>query len=190
LGNVRRFVAVTAALRRRRSGGSTPPSARCRRTRPAASWAATSGTTEYRDTETPGHDNGFAMYLATQCTDAAWPTSVAKNLADDRRTDRQAPLEGSLETRRLFPHSVLLVLPGGTSHANSLDGDACEDDLIAAYLATGALPTRKARDGPDATCKPLPRPVPASVQAPQTLPTAEARNPTAQPATARGRDRP
>jgi pimeloyl-ACP methyl ester carboxylesterase len=163
---------------------------------------------EYRDTETPGDDNGFAMYNATQCTDAAWPKSVAKTLRDARRLNKKAPYltwnntwynapcltwpakahkpvkvdgrkvasvllidetldaatpyEGSIETRKLFPNASLIALPGGTSHANSLDGDACLDNQIAAYLADGTLPPRKAGNHADATCKPLPRPVPDS----------------------------
>jgi pimeloyl-ACP methyl ester carboxylesterase len=153
-----------------------------------------------------GDDNGFAMYLATECTDAAWPRSVPNYLADnwrvfqtapyftwlnawfngpclywqgqthqpvkingskvksmlliDETLDAATPFEGSLEVRKLFPHSSLIALPGGTTHANSLDGDACLDNQIAAYLATGKLPPRKAGNGPDTTCKPLPKPVP------------------------------
>jgi TAP-like protein len=144
------------------------------------------------------------MYVAVQCTDTAWPRSVAKNLADSRRVYRSAryinwenqwfnapcltwpaaphtpvkvdgskvagallvdetldaatPYAGSLEVRRLFPHSALLALPGGTSHANSLQGDTCEDGLISRYLATGALPARQPGNRADATCAPLPVP--------------------------------
>jgi pimeloyl-ACP methyl ester carboxylesterase len=168
---------------------------------------------EYEDAETPGDDNGFAMYNATQCTDAAWP-GVTKTLRDNRRLaktapyltwnnawynapclywpakahkpvkvngkhvasvllidetlDAATPYEGSLETRKLFPHSSLIALPGGTSHANSLDGDACLDNQIAAYLADGTLPPRKAGNQADTTCAPLPVPDPTeegSVQA-------------------------
>lgn len=38
----------------------------------------------------PGADNGFAMYLATQCTDARWP-KLSKTLADARRQNREHP---------------------------------------------------------------------------------------------------
>ena len=79
----------------------------------------------------------------------------------DETLDAATPYEGSLEVRRLYPRASLLALPGGTSHANSLYGNACEDDTIARYLATGALPKRKAAaNTADATCKPLPQPVP------------------------------
>jgi TAP-like protein len=45
--------------------------------------------------------------------------------------------------RKLFPHSVLLAEPGGTTHAGSLFGNLCVDNTIANYLASGKLPSRK-----------------------------------------------
>jgi pimeloyl-ACP methyl ester carboxylesterase len=42
---------------------------------------------------TPGADNGFAMYLATQCTDAPWPKSWNKIRNDNWRTFAKAPFE-------------------------------------------------------------------------------------------------
>jgi len=74
--------------------------------------------------------------------------------------DAATPFAGSLEVRRRYPHSSLIALPGGTSHANSLSGNTCLDNQIAAYLAKGTLPRRKPGNGPDATCAPLPLPVP------------------------------
>lgn len=74
--------------------------------------------------------------------------------------DAPTPFEGSLEVRRRFPRASLIALPGGTTHASSLAGDACLDDQVAAYLADGVLPTRKPGNGPDTTCAPLPQPVP------------------------------
>ncbi|HEY2672116.1 MAG TPA: alpha/beta fold hydrolase [Rugosimonospora sp.] len=88
---------------------------------------------------------------------------VASALLIDETLDAATPFEGSLEVRRLFPHASLIAEPGGTSHANTLDGDACVDDQIAAYLASGVLPARHHGDGPDALCAPLPQPVPAGV---------------------------
>ena len=40
----------------------------------------------------PGTDNGYAMYLATQCTDAAWPTVWATWERDNTRVNAIAPL--------------------------------------------------------------------------------------------------
>jgi pimeloyl-ACP methyl ester carboxylesterase len=39
----------------------------------------------------PGSDNGNAMYLATECTDQQWPTSIAKIMRDNTRVNRTAP---------------------------------------------------------------------------------------------------
>ncbi|MGN6444138.1 alpha/beta hydrolase [Amnibacterium sp.] len=151
-------------------------------------------------------DNGYAAYLAVECTDAAWPTDWATWVTDAKRVNGKAPFEtwpntwfnapcrswpakpstpvdvsgakvgpilmidetldaatpfsGSLVVRKLFPRARLLAEPGGTSHADSLNGNRCVDDTIAAYLADGTLPSRKAGDGPDTTCAPLPTPTP------------------------------
>jgi pimeloyl-ACP methyl ester carboxylesterase len=85
---------------------------------------------------------------------------VGKLLLIDETGDAATPYKGSLAVRTLFPKSRLIALPGGTSHANSLDGDACLDNKIATYLKTGALPARKPGNQADATCKPLPQPTP------------------------------
>jgi hypothetical protein len=82
--------------------------------------------------------------------------------ADQWQWDRQRPFEGSLEVRKLFPHSVLLAEPGGTTHADSLFGDLCVDNTIANYLASGQLPARNPNAKWDKTCKPLPRPNPSA----------------------------
>jgi hypothetical protein len=76
----------------------------------------------------------------------------------DETLDAATPFEGSVEVRRLFPHSVLLAEPGGTSHADSLSGDRCVDATIARYLEAGKLPGRHRGARWDKTCKPLPRP--------------------------------
>jgi pimeloyl-ACP methyl ester carboxylesterase len=78
----------------------------------------------------------------------------------DETLDAATPYPGSLEVRSLYPHASLIAEPGGTNHADSLSGDACVDDLIASYLGSGKRPVRKDWRGPDALCKPLPRPNP------------------------------
>jgi pimeloyl-ACP methyl ester carboxylesterase len=78
----------------------------------------------------------------------------------DETLDAATPFEGSLYVRKIFPHAVLLAEPGGTTHADSLDGDLCVDNTIADYLAYGKLPARNNHAKWDKTCKPLPRPVP------------------------------
>ena len=90
---------------------------------------------------------------------------VKSALLIDETLDAATPFEGSLVTRRLFPHSVLLAEPGGTSHADSLFGDVCVDGTIANYLETGALPARNPHALWDKTCAPLPQPVPPTTTA-------------------------
>jgi TAP-like protein len=85
---------------------------------------------------------------------------VSSALLIDETLDGATPFEGSLYVRKLFPHSVLLAEPGGTTHADSLSGDLCVDGTIARYLATGALPPRIQGAPWDKTCAPLPKPVP------------------------------
>jgi pimeloyl-ACP methyl ester carboxylesterase len=91
---------------------------------------------------------------------------VQSVLLIDETLDAATPYEGSLYVRKLFPHSSLIALPGGTSHANSLNGNACLDDQIAAYLKSGILPARVHGNRADTTCAPLPEPVPAAAAAP------------------------
>jgi pimeloyl-ACP methyl ester carboxylesterase len=154
-----------------------------------------------------GSDNGYAVYLAVQCTDAKWPKSWPKWQRDNSRMNRVAPFEtwgnawfnapcrtwgakagkpvgvtgvkappvllvgetldaatpfsGSLEVRKRFPRAALVEGVGGTTHAGSLFGNACVDNVIAAYLKTGALPKRIRADASDLKCKPLVPPAPA-----------------------------
>jgi hypothetical protein len=78
--------------------------------------------------------------------------------------DAPTPFEGSLKVRQLFPRSRLLAVPGGASHGASLFGNACVDNKVAAYLASGALPARRSGNRPDATCAPLPPPTPGAAR--------------------------
>ena len=87
---------------------------------------------------------------------------VQNALLIDETGDAATPFEGSIVVLWLFPHSVLLAEPGGTSHADSLFGDLCVDSTIAHYLQSGSLPTRKPYAAWDKTCKPIPVPVPPS----------------------------
>lgn len=166
----------------------------------------------YQSVDTPGDDNGFAVYLAVICTDSHWPlnwttwqkdenainavapfetwdnawfnaecifwsapstnhfqvngSGVKSALLIDETLDAATPFEGSLLTRQLFPNSVLLAEPGGTTHADSLSGDLCVDGTIAAYLQHGTLPARNPHAKWDKTCAPLPQPVPTGSNSP------------------------
>ena len=47
----------------------------------------------YQAVDTPGNDNGFAVYNAVQCTDVQWPTSWAVWSKDNHRVNKIAPFE-------------------------------------------------------------------------------------------------
>ena len=163
-------------------------------------------TALYDDTASVGDDNGYAIYLAVQCTDTPWPQPFARVLADNVRVAGSAPFEtwgnawynapcqtwraparrpvaisgaaappvlmisetldaatpysGALEARRVFGKSALVEGVGGTTHAGSLSGVACTDDIIAAYLADGTLPARVPGDRSDKQCPAVPQPTP------------------------------
>jgi pimeloyl-ACP methyl ester carboxylesterase len=87
-------------------------------------------------------------------------SGIKNMLLIDETLDAATPFEGSLDTRQLFPNSVLLAEPGGTNHAFSLSGDLCVDSTVAAYLTNGTLPARDNAAQWDKTCAPLPEPVP------------------------------
>ena len=156
----------------------------------------------------PGADNGFAMYLATQCTDMQWPkkwsTWKQDNAAIHAKApfmtwanawynapcrywegevgkpvkvngakapailliaethDAATPFPGALEARKRFPKSVLIEGVGGTTHSGSLNGIACTDDTIAAYLKDGTLPKRVSGNKSDKQCDPVPQPKPGA----------------------------
>jgi pimeloyl-ACP methyl ester carboxylesterase len=88
--------------------------------------------------------------------------AIRSALLIDETLDAATPFPGSLEVRKLFPHSVLLAEPGGTTHADSLFGNLCVDGTIATYLETGKLPPRKPHAEWDKTCRPLPVPNPTA----------------------------
>ncbi len=82
--------------------------------------------------------------------------------------DAATPYSGSLEVRQRFPRATLIATEGGTTHANSLAGNPCVDDPIAAYLADGTLPPRlKGKATADVVCPaaPEPEPTPAAATA-------------------------
>jgi pimeloyl-ACP methyl ester carboxylesterase len=102
-----------------------------------------------------------------------WPAKAHKEVKIDgakvksllmvnETLDAATPYAGSLEVRKRFGKARLIAEPGGTSHANSLAGNACVDDRIAAYLADGTLPKRRSGKRADVTCKPLGQPTPTA----------------------------
>ncbi|MEV4747007.1 alpha/beta hydrolase [Streptosporangium sp. NPDC049248] len=162
-------------------------------------------------------ENSYAVYLAVQCRDAAWPRDWTRWRTDMTRANARAPFltwpnawynapcafwpvqggtpvrvhdstrlppvmliqgerdaatpyAGALRMRTLLRGSRLLVVPGG-NHGISLNGNACVDRRLAAYLRDGTLPggARQDSGGPDARCPGLPPPVPVPVIGPSPV---------------------
>ncbi|WP_433183142.1 alpha/beta hydrolase [Actinoallomurus sp. CA-150999] len=88
--------------------------------------------------------------------------------------DAATPYPGGVEMHKLLPSRLVAEL-GGKTHANTLNGNACLDDKVAAYLSTGALPKNKPGSGPDVTCKALPDPVPTDSASRSIAPKVPAR---------------
>ncbi|SEG62461.1 alpha/beta hydrolase fold [Thermomonospora echinospora] len=85
--------------------------------------------------------------------------------------DAATPYQGGLEMHKVLPSSRLLVELGGKTHSNTLNGNACLDNKVAAYLNSGKLPASK--KGPDAYCKAVPalnNPDPTAVSATSSVP--------------------
>jgi pimeloyl-ACP methyl ester carboxylesterase len=120
--------------------------------------------------------NGACLFWPTPSSDRVHVngSGVASALLIDETLDAATPFAGSLAVRKLFPKSVLVAEPGGTSHADSLFGDKCVDGTIAAYLESGALPPRRAGAKWDKTCAPLPQPVPSATGSEAEVPAPNA----------------
>ncbi|MFI5894451.1 alpha/beta fold hydrolase [Actinoplanes sp. NPDC051513] len=88
--------------------------------------------------------------------------TVAPILLISETLDAATPFTGSLEVRKRFPRSALVEGVGGTTHAGSLFGDDCVDNVIAGYLAAGLLPKRLPGERSDKRCDPIPQPDPAN----------------------------
>jgi pimeloyl-ACP methyl ester carboxylesterase len=74
--------------------------------------------------------------------------------------DAATAYEYNLVVRSLFPNSVLIAVTDETTHAPSGFGNACIDDPIIEFFATGTLPPRLPGSGPDVVCDQLPPPEP------------------------------
>ena len=79
--------------------------------------------------------------------------------------DGATPYSGALKVRSLFKKSVLIEGVGGTTHAGSLSGVLCTDDVIATYLTSGKLPKRTSGNHSDVRCPPVPAPDPTKAAA-------------------------
>jgi pimeloyl-ACP methyl ester carboxylesterase len=99
--------------------------------------------------------------------------SIGSALLVDETKDAATPYSGSVYLRSIARRSRLVAVVGGTNHAVTPSGNACTDNRIFGYLATGRLPARKRGAGADVRCDKLPAPQPSgpSFAAPSSAPS-------------------
>jgi pimeloyl-ACP methyl ester carboxylesterase len=97
--------------------------------------------------QTPGSDNGNAMYLATSCTDAKWPQSLRKIYNDNVRVDKQAPF---FTWGNAWFNGPCSFWPAGGGTPVHIDGHKVKNHILlvaetldAATPFSGALEVRK-----------------------------------------------
>jgi pimeloyl-ACP methyl ester carboxylesterase len=102
--------------------------------------------TLYDQTDTPGNDNGYAVYNAVQCTDAQWPLSWAKWDGDDSAVYKKAPFE---TWANAWFNAPCLYWPARAGRPLQIDGQhvssalLIDETLDAATPFTGSLEVRK-----------------------------------------------
>ena len=82
--------------------------------------------------------------------------AVPRFLLVQATLDAATPYSGGPQMRKLFPTATLLAEKGGKTHSNTLNGNACIDEKVAAYLADGTLAPRKPGQGADVVCDAVP----------------------------------
>lgn len=93
--------------------------------------------TAYDSTASVDDDNGYAIYLATECTDAKWPTNWARWRADNTRVDAVAPFETWANAWFNAPCAFWSV-PGG--QPVRVDGSGVASALLISETFDGATP--------------------------------------------------
>jgi len=76
--------------------------------------------------------------------------------------DAATPYAGAQNAHRLLPSARMVVVEGGGNHGQSLESpaDACVQNYLNSYLATGAVPEHPGLV--NATCAPVPDPTPGT----------------------------
>jgi pimeloyl-ACP methyl ester carboxylesterase len=109
-----------------------------------------------------------------------WPVAADRPVRVDGRAappillvnttlDGATPYSGALEVRSRFPKARLVAEIGSTTHTDSLRGNACLDERVAAYLASGELPPRRSGRRADVNCAASRLPEPGAVNAARSV---------------------
>jgi pimeloyl-ACP methyl ester carboxylesterase len=100
----------------------------------------------YLGQDTPGDDNGYAMYLATECTDARWPRNWLTWHRDNTRVARDAPF---FTWGNAWFNAPCVFWPALSAQPVAVDGRAAppvlllDETLDAATPYTGSLEVRQ-----------------------------------------------
>jgi pimeloyl-ACP methyl ester carboxylesterase len=92
---------------------------------------------EYEGTDGPGDDNGFAMYDATQCTDAQWPTAWPTWRKDNWATYKVAPFE---TWSNAWYNAACLYWPAKAGTPVKIDGSKTKSLLLIDETLDAATP--------------------------------------------------
>jgi pimeloyl-ACP methyl ester carboxylesterase len=100
----------------------------------------------YLDQDTPGDDNGYAMYLATECSDAPWPRSWLFWHRDNTRVAHDAPF---LTWANAWFNAPCAFWPAASGRPVNVDGRKAppilllDETLDAATPFSGSLEVRR-----------------------------------------------
>ena len=91
----------------------------------------------YIGQDTPGDDNGYAMYLATQCTDASWPRNWFTWQRDNTRVAKDAPF---LTWGNAWFNAPCVFWPAPSGHPVTIDGRKAPAVLLLDETLDAATP--------------------------------------------------
>ncbi|GAA4619174.1 alpha/beta hydrolase [Saccharopolyspora hordei] len=100
----------------------------------------------YDASNTPGDDNGFAVYLAVQCTDVQWPQSWPTWRRDNWETHREAPFE---TWANAWYNAPCLYWPAKPGKPVEVDGSGVESALLISEELDAATPFAGALEARD-----------------------------------------
>jgi len=91
----------------------------------------------YKQDDTPGSDNSFAVYLGVQCTDVQWPTNWRTWERDNWRTYARAPFE---TWDNAWFNAPCIYWPAPASTPVHVDGSRVSSALLIDETLDGATP--------------------------------------------------
>lgn len=91
----------------------------------------------YRSEDTPGNDNGFAVYLGVECTDAHWPHAWSRWSKDNWRIYRKAPFE---TWGNAWFNAPCIYWPAPASHHIRINGSKIKNGLLIDETLDAATP--------------------------------------------------